>query len=193
MKFYNAQDHTFNQATKSDLLQSLKPIETRYSGYRFRSRLEARWAVLFDELAIKYEYEPEGFELISGPYLPDFWLPYPDDMNFSGYAGSGHWLEVKGKEPTQYELSALLHLSIASKHSGILVWGSPWNFKAYFTHRNGNHGWTGMGDSPWGPEDNEQWRILLLVNRFMNNDLMSCIPGAIQKAKWARFEYGENP
>jgi hypothetical protein len=26
----------------------LRPIETRYRGFRFRSRLEARWAVFFD-------------------------------------------------------------------------------------------------------------------------------------------------
>lgn len=54
----------------------IKPIETHYNGYRFRSRLEARWAVFFDAAGIKYEYEPEGFELKSGKkYLPDFWLP----------------------------------------------------------------------------------------------------------------------
>lgn len=48
-------------------------IETVYNGYRFRSRLEARWAVFFDSLGVKYEYEPEGFELPGlGGYLPDF-------------------------------------------------------------------------------------------------------------------------
>ena len=51
----------------------IKPIETYYNGYRFRSRLEARWAVFFDALGVKYEYEPEGFKLPSGRmYLPDF-------------------------------------------------------------------------------------------------------------------------
>lgn len=51
----------------------IKPIETEYNGYRFRSRLEARWAVFFDALGVRYEYEPEGFELPSGKlYLPDF-------------------------------------------------------------------------------------------------------------------------
>lgn len=52
----------------------IKAIQTEYNGYRFRSRLEARWAVFFDELGIEYEYEPEGFELSSGCYLPDFFL-----------------------------------------------------------------------------------------------------------------------
>lgn len=54
----------------------LQPIETVYNGYRFRSRLEARWAVFFDMLNIGYEYEPEGFDLgTAGRYLPDFYLP----------------------------------------------------------------------------------------------------------------------
>ena len=53
----------------------LKPIETIYNGYRFRSRLEARWAVFFDACGIKYQYEPEGFN-IGFRYLPDFYLPW---------------------------------------------------------------------------------------------------------------------
>jgi hypothetical protein len=51
---------------------SMKPIETNYKGYRFRSRLEARWAVFFDALGVPWEYEPEGFETSAGWYLPDF-------------------------------------------------------------------------------------------------------------------------
>lgn len=53
----------------------IKPIETLYKGYRFRSRLEARWAVFFDELGIEYQYEPQGFEFDGERYLPDFFLP----------------------------------------------------------------------------------------------------------------------
>jgi hypothetical protein len=63
----------------------IKAIETRYKGYRFRSRLEARWAVFFDALGIEWEYEFEGFVLPNGTsYLPDFYLP---DL--------GIWVEVK--------------------------------------------------------------------------------------------------
>lgn len=54
---------------------TIKAIETRYNGYRFRSRLEPRWAVFFDSLGIAYEYEKEGFALDGCFYLPDFWLP----------------------------------------------------------------------------------------------------------------------
>ncbi len=52
---------------------NIKVIETLYHGIRFRSRLEARWAVFFDGLDIKYLYEPEGYNLNNIYYLPDFW------------------------------------------------------------------------------------------------------------------------
>lgn len=66
-----------------------KHIETCWRGYRFRSRLEARWAVFFDALQIKFEYEPEGFELSNGQrYLPDFWLP-------KFHSTTGLFVEVK--------------------------------------------------------------------------------------------------
>lgn len=56
--------------------KKIKPIETLYKGYKFRSRLEARWAVFFDECGIEWEYELEGYELSNGLfYLPDFYLP----------------------------------------------------------------------------------------------------------------------
>jgi hypothetical protein len=54
---------------------SLKPIPTPYGGVRFRSRLEARWALFFDRLHIPWEYEPQGFDIGDGDaYLPDFLL-----------------------------------------------------------------------------------------------------------------------
>ena len=54
----------------------IKAIETQYKGYRFRSRLEARWAVFLDTLGAQWEYENEGYDLGgAGWYLPDFWLP----------------------------------------------------------------------------------------------------------------------
>lgn len=36
------------------------PIPTRYKGYRFRSRLEARWAIFFDGLQLNWEFEAQG-------------------------------------------------------------------------------------------------------------------------------------
>jgi hypothetical protein len=64
---------------------TIQPIETRYAGCCFRSRLEARWAVFFDALGIKWQYEPEGYVIGGQPYLPDFLL-----------TECGTWVEVKG-------------------------------------------------------------------------------------------------
>jgi hypothetical protein len=67
---------------------NIKPIQTRYRGYHFRSRLEARWAVFFDALCVEWEYEPEGFVLPDGAhYLPDFRVRFAD--------GRTAWFEVK--------------------------------------------------------------------------------------------------
>lgn len=60
---------------KGSMSEAIKAIETYYNGYRFRSRLEARWAVFFDALGITYQYEPEGFVIDGKTYLPDFYLP----------------------------------------------------------------------------------------------------------------------
>jgi len=62
-------------------------IETRYAGCRFRSRLEARWAVFFDTLGVAWQYEPQGFVVDDRAYLPDFLL-----------TECGTWVEVKGDE-----------------------------------------------------------------------------------------------
>ncbi|MBR3236798.1 MAG: hypothetical protein IKF99_00300 [Oscillospiraceae bacterium] len=75
-------------------MQNLKPITTYYKGYKFRSRLEARWAVFFDACGVKWEYEPEGFDLGDGLYyLPDFLLR---GVQLRSYVGD-LWVEVKGQ------------------------------------------------------------------------------------------------
>lgn len=66
----------------------IKAIETKWKGYRFRSRLEARWAVFFERLGWRWEYEPQGFEKDGVRYLPDF-LVHPTDK-------LSYWVEVKG-------------------------------------------------------------------------------------------------
>jgi hypothetical protein len=76
-------------------VQDIAAIPTEYMGTVFKSRLEARWAVFFDFMNIKWEYEPQCFEkeyerVIK--YLPDFYLPEFDC-----------WAEVKG---TQNNLNA---------------------------------------------------------------------------------------
>ena len=78
---------------------------TKYNGYNFRSRLEARWAVFFDALGIKYHYEYRDFLLPSGKrYLPDFFLPnfYPLSDCIEGtrgiYAEIKHVFDEKSKD-----------------------------------------------------------------------------------------------
>lgn len=74
-------------------MSRIKAIETIYNGYRFRSRLEARWAVFFDAIGVKWEYEREGFYNEKGDkYLPDFYLPDYDI-----------WCEVKPNDKTRAE------------------------------------------------------------------------------------------
>ncbi len=86
-------------------MTDIKAIETRYAGYRFRSRLEARWAVFFDALGLTWEYEPEGFETDAGWYLPDFRLvsggPHP-------YT---YWAEVKPQKLNETEREKAFALS----------------------------------------------------------------------------------
>lgn len=100
----------------------LKAIETRYKGYRFRSRLEARWAVFFDALGVEWEYEKEGYDLgETGWYLPDFWLPTVYDR--SGLRGV--WVEIKGQEPTEKERIRCEQLAVVTKQSSNLFVGLP--------------------------------------------------------------------
>lgn len=87
-------------------------IETRYKGCRFRSRLEARWAVFFDALDIKWQYEPQGFEIKTAweedktkwLYLPDFYLP-----------DFGTWVEVKGDSK-----------SLSDDYLQMIAWAIDW-------------------------------------------------------------------
>jgi hypothetical protein len=72
----------------------MKAIETKYKGRRFRSRLEARWAVFFDAMGFKWEYEPEGYAKGGIAYLPDFLLTLPN--------GKQLYCEVK---PEEYHFS----------------------------------------------------------------------------------------
>jgi hypothetical protein len=87
-------------------------IPTHYAGCYFRSRLEARWAVVFDTLGIRWEYEREGYALPSGWYLPDFWLP---DAEF--------WVEIK---PLNIEIDQRWgELVDATNYAMFVFYGTP--------------------------------------------------------------------
>lgn len=79
-----------------------KSVQTYYKGYYFRSRIEARYAVFLDYLAILWKYEPEGYIIEESEftkwfghegdaYLPDFFLP---ELNI--------YLEIKPEGPTEH-------------------------------------------------------------------------------------------
>lgn len=94
-------------------MSEIKPIQTRYKGYHFRSRLEARWAVFFDSLGIEWMYEPEGFLGLYGEYyLPDFKIKcYNYQGNYVDF-----WIEVKP--------SGKLTQADSNKIYGVIDWGS---------------------------------------------------------------------
>lgn len=101
-------------------MNTIKAIETRYRGYHFRSRLEARWAVFFDALGVRWEYEPEGFILPSGEwYLPDFrvWTPQQKPT----------WYEIKPNTEDRFSSKIADFLSECEERGGPLV-GDPLEF-----------------------------------------------------------------
>lgn len=163
----------------------IKPIETVYNGYRFRSRLEARWAVFFDQLGIKNEYEKEGFDLGElGWYLPDFWLPE-----------SGWFIEVKGTTSDEKELKKARYLDdnpptneygeiIAS---GCLIFG--WPEIAIFKPAT----YSANGKLIYPPEFNDAYVHYQLITMDKNTLTVDDFNQAAIKARQARFEHGESP
>lgn len=189
----------------------IKAIETRYKGYRFRSRLEARWAVFFDALGIKWEYEKEGYDLgDAGYYLPDFWLPHVQ-----------MWAEVKSGLFSYDELKKANALFLFTKHECILLDGMP-GFRSYFIAGYG--GWNdqymneaGYISGRYSANDYNvalPWNDVIIYNgkhyqgerRFYSNTGNQDYPepmqwkdqadsddycAAVNAARAARFEHGE--
>ncbi len=91
----------------------MKIIETYYNGNRFRSRLEARWAVFLDAVGLGFRYEQEGFDLYGVWYLPDFWLPALDC-----------WLEIKPVVPMKPEQDKARRLAQASGKRVYVLFGA---------------------------------------------------------------------
>jgi len=157
-------------------------IETVYRGFRFRSRIEARWAVFFDTLGIEWEYEKEGYNLPSGPYLPDFWLPEQK-----------MWAEVKGGDFTRQEVQKCRELSMETASICICLNGMPG--RTFFAFDSIEDDGTG----------HDTWLLTIDLSRMPRNDGLWCdfapegqkpsflgekCPGVIA-ARSARFEHGE--
>lgn len=97
------------------------PLETLYNGAIYRSRLEARWALFFDELEIRFWYEPQGYKLPDGSrYLPDFFLP---QVNMHA--------EVKPVELTPGELYKCRAVAAGTGMKLMMLVGPP-DFRTYF-------------------------------------------------------------
>ena len=180
---------------------SIKPIETIYNGFRFRSRLEARWAVYFDALDIKYEYELEGFELGGGVrYLPDFWLP---EFNVH--------VEVKPhSELSSGDIRKLVLFAADGDQPLLLITGTPGSESMHLLSRHVLEPW-----SYFSPEYDENddllrslfWELitdwclvcfgfvpqekgLKLLYRTIPPQSDSVLLSAVSAAKQARFEHG---
>jgi len=98
---------------------TITAIPTEYAGCTFRSRLEARWAVFFDAMRIEWQYEPEGFQLQAGKYLPDFYLPQ-----------HGCFAEVKPQWLNAREQGVAEDLVRTTEKPIIVLFGPP-DFKGY--------------------------------------------------------------
>ena len=119
----------------SEFLDGPKPIETHYKGYRFRSRLEARWAVFLDALGTEWVYEKQGYDIDGTWYLPDFWLPYAP-MRHEGW---GNWIEIKPLPLSEAETNLLAGLARETGHRTYALCGQPWpgEYKVYiFQHHH---------------------------------------------------------
>lgn len=182
-------------------MAEIKAIETYYNGYRFRSRLEARWAVFFDAVGLEYQYEPEGFDLGDGCYyLPDFYLPESDV-----------WIEVKGKQLTEEERGKIEKFCQAMCDQGDGNGGARFRL---FEGEIPKESWrtpTGISGVPCFiyqcPREVQflvkqfekrqielpKWGILSLgiwINPIFTTEKVNA---ALLKARQARFEHGEKP
>ena len=161
----------------------ITPIETHYKGYRFRSRLEARWAVFFDAINFKWEYEVEGYSLDGLYYLPDFWLP----------EGSV-FVEVKPNTPSSIELEKARRLAIV--HPVIIAIGLPdsISYPMFFPHPDPSIKeilqWFILFD--WHKNEKGNFKFLFKNNSTREDGwLPDYYHQACNAARSARFEHGE--
>jgi len=174
-------------------------IETKAYGYRFRSRLEARWAVFLSSLGMEWDYEREGYVIDGKSYLPDFWLPSIDPSCKA--AGWGVWLEIKPTWPLKAHQEALYAgLALQTGHRLYAACGSPWDCRIYIFdhHHAGDPLSIPMCDSARLFEDRNTGEVVLLSVRPPRKTNFTfgargALAIACDAAKSARFEYGESP
>ena len=185
-------------------MKEIKAIETVYNGYRFRSRLEARWAVFFDAAGIEYEYEPEGFSLDYGiQYLPDFalknvhWRGEGAGEHYTGKPGNPVYVEVKGVDSyADIKLDERVRMEMFAKYRPLLVLGNIPNNDWDVFHQ---HTWDSL--MSFNLLDGDSYPAFFSVK---GRDIWICgpdhdeyCPGSVDEAlsiaRQARFEHGEKP
>jgi len=86
--------------TSVDHSTAIKAIPTRYAGCHFRSRLEARWAVMLDADGVDWQYEHEGYECERRLGLDDQTFYYLPDFQVS----SGSFTNRYGKQVEPFSI-----------------------------------------------------------------------------------------
>lgn len=87
-------------------------LETEWRDILFRSRTEARHAVLMDTLGVEYRYEYQTMKLGKVRYLPDYYLPQQEA-----------WLEIKGAYPTPAEIRKAKLLAYYTRERVFVAYG----------------------------------------------------------------------
>ncbi len=153
-------------------INKIQPIETKYKGYNFRSRLEARWAVYFDTIKLKWEYEKEGYQLSNGiRYLPDFYI---DNFGF---------IEIKGTEPNDEELEKVRLLSEDLKTKCAIFVGIPHTeTQGYRCFEDGKE----ICEMSFNRGSVNKWGQIPYYG-----EIECYYPEDINKARSARFEFGD--
>jgi len=157
----------------------LKAITTIYNGNRFRSRLEARWAVFFDCMGWVYEYEENGYQLPSKWYLPDFYF-----RQWNCYA------EVKPVQLSYDEIKLVKELSLGMETDGsidvLLLEGIPKPI-SYRTIISGD-----IGTNVIFTSSQEKITPFFSSDEFISEwTMLDKTKIAIKIAKQYRFEHGE--
>lgn len=160
-------------------------IQTEYRGFKFRSRLEARWAVFFDTIMHDWTYEPEGFDLPSGWYLPDFYIK-----------GFDVYVEIKPAAPTKKEMQFGLDMHAAGKNF-VLFYGddpaavfSNWSWPERLgSKRPGDWNWDGFKPvGLWTPSTTTvSSKLAFFIASFCVNHKRTF--NACVAARQARFEH----
>jgi hypothetical protein len=105
----------------TETAMSFEALETVAFSHKFRSRLEARWAVFFENLSLKWEYEPQGFLIDDVSYLPDFRVFTPQ--------GKEIWYEIKPLNVSKdHKFSSFASKIDEGYGRTVLVSGSPRDF-----------------------------------------------------------------